>query len=72
MATRSSSTWTPTSATIRRYLPELIAGMNRNGQGEVDVMIGSRYVPGGRIEGWPIKRHFMSRAINVYARRCWA
>ena len=42
--------------------------MNRNGQGEVDVMIGSRYVPGGQIEGWPIKRHFMSRAINLYSR----
>ena len=50
------------------HLPELIGGMNRNGQGEIDVMIGSRYVPGGRIEGWPIKRHFMSRAINLYSR----
>ena len=50
------------------HLPELIEGMNRSGQGAVDVMIGSRYVPGGKIEGWPIKRHFMSRAINIYAR----
>jgi dolichol-phosphate mannosyltransferase len=51
-----------------RYLPDLIDGMNREGQGSVDVMVGSRYIPGGRIEGWPLKRHFMSRAINVYAR----
>lgn len=51
-----------------RFLPELIAGMDGNGHGEVDVMIGSRYVPGGRIEGWPLKRHMMSRGINVYAR----
>jgi dolichol-phosphate mannosyltransferase len=51
-----------------RYLPELLEGMDRDGQGMIDVMIGSRYVPGGRIEGWPLKRHLMSRAINVYSR----
>jgi dolichol-phosphate mannosyltransferase len=51
-----------------QYLPALFEGMNRNGQGEIDVMIGSRYIPGGRIEGWPLKRHFMSRAINIYSR----
>jgi dolichol-phosphate mannosyltransferase len=51
-----------------RYLPDLVDGMDRGGQGNVDVMIGSRYIPGGRIEGWPLKRHFMSRAINLYAR----
>jgi dolichol-phosphate mannosyltransferase len=51
-----------------RYLPDLLEGMNRGGQGQVDVMIGSRYIPGGKIEGWPLKRHFMSRAINIYAR----
>ena len=32
-------------------------------------MVGSRYTPGGRIEGWPWRRHFMSRAVNAYARR---
>jgi dolichol-phosphate mannosyltransferase len=51
-----------------KYLPDLLAGMDRNGQGEIDVMIGSRYIPGGRIQGWPLKRYCMSRAINVYAR----
>jgi dolichol-phosphate mannosyltransferase len=34
----------------------------------VDVMIGSRYVPGGGVEGWSLNRHFMSRGINLYAR----
>ena len=34
----------------------------------VDVGIGSRYVAGGGVEGWGIKRHFMSRGINGYAR----
>jgi len=34
----------------------------------VDVAIASRYVPGGRIQGWTWVRHFMSRGINWYAR----
>jgi dolichol-phosphate mannosyltransferase len=51
-----------------RYLPELIAGMDPPGGAAVDVMIGSRYVPGGGIEGWPLKRYLMSRSVNLYAR----
>ena len=31
-------------------------------------MIGSRYVPGGGIEGWPLSRHLMSKGVNLYAR----
>ncbi|MEX0702921.1 MAG: polyprenol monophosphomannose synthase [Planctomycetales bacterium] len=46
-----------------RYIPDLLAAMDR-----ADVAIGSRYVPGGRIEGWGPKRHFMSRGVNLYAR----
>lgn len=33
-----------------------------------DVGIGSRYVPGGGIEGWGLNRHVMSQGINVYSR----
>ena len=33
-----------------------------------DVAIGSRYVPGGEIVGWSLKRHVMSQGINVYSR----
>lgn len=51
-----------------RYLPDLLAGMEPAGRPPVDVMIGSRYVRGGRIEGWPWYRHLMSRAVNTYAR----
>jgi dolichol-phosphate mannosyltransferase len=52
-----------------RYLPALLAGMEHpDGSPAVDVMIGSRYVPGGSIEGWPLKRHLMSRGVNTYAR----
>jgi dolichol-phosphate mannosyltransferase len=53
-----------------KYLPALVGGMESAGpdRGPVDVMIGSRYVPGGGVEGWPLRRHLMSRAVNFYAR----
>ena len=52
-----------------RDIPRLLAGMDRAVDGPpVDVMIGSRYVAGGAIEGWPPLRHVMSRAVNLYAR----
>lgn len=51
-----------------RYLPAMIGGMDPPAGRPVDVMIGSRYVAGGGIEGWPLKRHLMSRGVNLYAR----
>jgi dolichol-phosphate mannosyltransferase len=51
-----------------KYLPALLAGMEPAGGQPVDVMIGSRYVPGGGVEGWPLRRQLMSRAVNLYAR----
>jgi dolichol-phosphate mannosyltransferase len=51
-------------------LPALLAGMDPLAGPGVDVMIGSRYVPGGGIEGWGLKRRWMSRAVNLYARWC--
>lgn len=51
-----------------KYLPDLVAGMDRPSEPSVDVMIGSRYVRGGAITGWPLKRHLMSRGINWYSR----
>jgi dolichol-phosphate mannosyltransferase len=50
-------------------LPALLAGMeNADGTPAADVTIGSRYTRGGAIEGWPLKRHLMSRGVNLYAR----
>ena len=37
--------------------------------GDAEVAVGSRYVPGGAIIGWPIHRKWMSRTINAIARR---
>jgi dolichol-phosphate mannosyltransferase len=46
-----------------RYLPALLAGMDRH-----DVMIGSRYVPGGGTENWPLSRRLISRGVNALVR----
>ena len=46
-----------------RYLPALLAGMRRH-----DVMIGSRYVPGGGALEWPWSRRLMSGGINAFVR----
>ena len=47
-----------------RFIPALLEGMRDH-----DVMIGSRYVPGGGVEGgFNLKRKFMSSGINWYAR----
>ncbi|MEZ6109285.1 MAG: polyprenol monophosphomannose synthase [Pirellulaceae bacterium] len=47
-------------------LPDLIEPLR--GESKTDVVVGSRYVPGGRIEGWPWTRRWMSRWINRFAR----
>ena len=47
-----------------RFIPDLLKGM-----ADHDVMIGSRYVPGGGVEGgFTLKRRLMSSGINGYAR----
>jgi dolichol-phosphate mannosyltransferase len=47
-----------------RFIPALLAGMRDH-----DVMIGSRYIKGGGVEGeFNLKRKFMSTGINWYAR----
>lgn len=35
---------------------------------DADVVIGSRYVPGGRIENWPARRRMLSAFANGYIR----
>lgn len=34
----------------------------------VDVVVGSRYVPGGATPDWPLRRRIMSRCVNAFAR----
>jgi dolichol-phosphate mannosyltransferase len=44
-------------------IPALIAASDRH-----DVVIGSRYVPGGTIVNWPLRRRLLSRFANLYVR----
>jgi dolichol-phosphate mannosyltransferase len=46
-----------------RYIPALLAGMKNK-----DVMIGSRYVPGGGTQNWPASRRFISESVNALVR----
>ena len=43
---------------------------NAESDQHIDVVIGSRYVPGGKIKGWPLYRRLMSRLVNAFARVC--
>jgi dolichol-phosphate mannosyltransferase len=46
-----------------RYLPDLIAAT-----ATADLVIGSRYVPGGGVSNWPLNRRLLSRFANIYVR----
>jgi len=46
-----------------RQLPDLIAATRH-----ADVVIGSRYVSGGQIVNWPLRRRVLSRLANAYIR----
>jgi dolichol-phosphate mannosyltransferase len=44
-------------------LPEMLALATTN-----DLVLGSRWVAGGRVENWPLRRKMLSRGGNLYAR----
>ena len=46
-------------------LPQLIAGVEAG----YDLVVGSRYIPGGAIPNWPAHRRLLSRFGNLYATR---
>ena len=46
-----------------RHLSALIAAT-----ADADVVIGSRYIPGGAVVNWPRRRRILSRAANMYIR----
>jgi dolichol-phosphate mannosyltransferase len=46
-----------------RQLPDLIAATSG-----ADLVIGSRYIPGGRVVNWPLRRRLLSRFANTYIR----
>ncbi len=44
-------------------VPRLVGGL-----GAADLVVGSRYVPGGRVQNWGALRRLLSKAGNLYAR----
>jgi dolichol-phosphate mannosyltransferase len=46
-----------------KYLGEMLRALKQH-----DMVIGSRYVPGGGVENWPLHRRLLSAFANFYAR----
>ena len=49
-------------------LPRLMAALEPIGGRPLDLVIGSRRVPGGRVVGWPLSRHVSSRLVGLFTR----
>ena len=47
-----------------KYLPDFFAALDAG----ADVVLGSRNIPGGRVEGWGPGRHALSKGGSLYAR----
>jgi dolichol-phosphate mannosyltransferase len=47
-----------------RYLPHFVRALDEG----FDVVIGSRNIPGGNVEGWGPTRHFISKGGSLYSR----
>ncbi|MCP2342651.1 polyprenol monophosphomannose synthase [Actinomadura rupiterrae] len=44
-------------------LPRLLTALQ-----DADLVLGARYIPGGKIENWPVSRQFISRGGNLFVR----
>ena len=47
-----------------KYLPDFVAAVERG----ADVVLGSRNIPGGGVEGWGPGRHLLSKGGSLYSR----
>jgi dolichol-phosphate mannosyltransferase len=68
----STSQWVATLDADHSHSPaDLLKAVERamDESRPVDTVIGSRYVPGGRIENWSLRRRWASRIVNAIARR---
>ncbi|MFH5230195.1 apolipoprotein N-acyltransferase [Antrihabitans spumae] len=50
------------------HAPEQLHRLLHQVDAGADLVIGSRYVPGGTVVNWPKRREFLSRGGNVYSR----
>jgi len=49
-------------------LPRLLRALRWHDGDPADLVLGSRYVPGGRVVNWPRRRELLSRGGNLYSR----
>ena len=49
-------------------VPRLLAALDADPANPADVVIGSRYVKGGKCVGWPFRRWLISRAGGIFIR----
>jgi len=47
-----------------RYIPEFIRRLDEG----CDLVVGSRHIPGGKIQGWSLYRHLVSTTANTLAK----
>lgn len=50
------------------HQPEELGRLRRAVEDGADLVIGSRYVPGGSVVNWPLRRKALSRGGNLYVR----
>lgn len=46
-------------------IPDMVGKIT---SGEAEIVIGSRYIPGGSVENWPVTRRFVSKSATILAR----
>lgn len=49
-------------------LAEMVVLIDEPSNAETGVILGSRYIPGGGTEGWPLHRRVTSKIVNQFAR----
>mmetsp|Transcript_12916 Transcript_12916/g.19663 ORF Transcript_12916/g.19663 Transcript_12916/m.19663 type:complete len:254 (-) Transcript_12916:2138-2899(-) len=50
-----------------KFIPQFLDTMENNGKGKVDIVCGTRYVNGGGVAGWDLRRKLTSRGANFLA-----
>ncbi len=49
-------------------LPSILAALGSSEEPAADLVLGSRWVKGGRVQNWPLHREVLSRGANLYTR----
>ena len=53
-----------------KFIPQMVQVMdmkNNNNSKKVDIVTGTRYLPGGGVAGWDLKRKLVSKGANILA-----